>query len=528
MLSVTTIAGLAALALLFWCIVRVGRRPPGYPPGPPTLPILGNIHQLPTKDAHLQFQEWAREYGPIYSLIIGTQTMIVLSSDQVVKDLLDKRSAIYSDRLDMYIGQKLCSGDLRFLMMRYGPTWRMFRKMMHQVPYQDLENKQMLYEMLEDPTHFLEHIRRYSNSLTTSMVFGWRTTTSDDPKMVQLFEGFSEFVEINQTGTAALMDSFPILRWFPDSILPTQAKAKALHKVEKKLYLNHWLKAKTSIEDGTAQPCFSVDIAKQQKEQGFSDDQAAYVTGSLLEAGSDTTASTLYAFVQAMILFPDVQKKAQAELDRVVSPDRLPTMDDYPNLQYLRGCVKESLRWMPTAPLGGVPHAVTQDDAYMGYHIPRGAGVINNVYAIHMDPKRHPQPRRFDPDRYKADFQSLAESATNPDVSKRDQFVFGAGRRICQGMHVAEQSLYLGMARLLWGFDVRPVLDAEGNVRMPDPERLTQGFVVMPVPFEARITPRSPGRAGIVKRAWREAEGCLDRETGQWESMPEGMALSKL
>jgi len=72
---------------------------------------------MPTHDAHKQFQKWAEEYGPVYSLILGTQTWIVLSSDVAVKDLIDKRSAIYSSRLDMYIGQTLCSGGLRFLMM---------------------------------------------------------------------------------------------------------------------------------------------------------------------------------------------------------------------------------------------------------------------------------------------------------------------------------------------------------------------------------------------------------------------------
>lgn len=74
---------------------------------------------MPKRDAHLQFQKWAKEYGPVYSLILGTKTLIVLSSDQAVKDLLDKKSAIYSDRQDMYIGQELCSGGLRVLMMVY-------------------------------------------------------------------------------------------------------------------------------------------------------------------------------------------------------------------------------------------------------------------------------------------------------------------------------------------------------------------------------------------------------------------------
>lgn len=80
---------------------------------------------MPKKDAHLQFEKWAREYGPVYSLILGTKTLVVLSSDKSVKDLLDKKSGLYSHRQEMYIGQTLCSGDLRILMMPYTPRWRM-------------------------------------------------------------------------------------------------------------------------------------------------------------------------------------------------------------------------------------------------------------------------------------------------------------------------------------------------------------------------------------------------------------------
>lgn len=72
---------------------------------------------MPARDAHLQFQKWAEEYGPIYSLILGNKTLIVLSSDEAVTDLLDKRSGIYSHRQEMYIGQTLCIGNLRLLMM---------------------------------------------------------------------------------------------------------------------------------------------------------------------------------------------------------------------------------------------------------------------------------------------------------------------------------------------------------------------------------------------------------------------------
>jgi len=142
------------------------------------------------------------------------------------------------------------------------------------VPYQMLENKQMLYDLLESPNDFLKHIRRYSNALTTSMVFGWRTPTYADRKMQQLFDGFNEFAEINQTGTAALLEFFPLLRWLPESIIRTQKKAKQLHQAERALYVDHWLRAKHEIKQGAISHCFCVGMAEAQEKEGFSDYQA--------------------------------------------------------------------------------------------------------------------------------------------------------------------------------------------------------------------------------------------------------------
>jgi cytochrome P450 len=294
-----------------------------------------------------------------------------------------------------------------------------------------------------------------------------------------------------------------------------------LHKAEKALYLSHWLKAKEEILKGTFKPCFCVDMVEAQKGEGFDDDSACYISGTLLEAGSDTTSSTLIGFVQAMLLFPDAQRKAHAELDRVIGSDRMPTMEDEDSLPYIRSCVKETLRWMPTAILGAVPHATTQDDYYEGFLIPKNAGVMNNVWGINMDPKRHPDPRRFDPDRYIDDHLSLADSAANPDPTKRDQFTFGAGRRVCPGIHVAERSLFLGIARMLWAFKFEPKLDAVGEPILPDPDRLTQGFVCQPETFSVKITSRSEERGEKVVQEWKDAENdCLDPVTKQWRHFP--------
>ncbi|OAX81613.1 hypothetical protein ACJ72_04045 [Emergomyces africanus] len=529
LLLLTILFGAFALALYRVC--QIGRRLPGYPPGPPTLPLIGNLHQMPSQAPHLQFQKWAKEYGPVYSLILGTKVMIVLTSDKAVRDLLDKRNNIYSSRPEMYLGQ-LLSGGNRMVLMEYGDTWRMIRKMLHNnlninaarsyVPYQDLENKQMLCELINKPDLFVDHIRRFSNSLITQIVFGFRTISINDPKFVQLFTGFEKTSELLGSEAAALLDIFPILRALPDFMLPMRRYAKRLRKDENKLYVGHWMTAKNGFKHGTAKPCVCGNLVKAQDVEGFSDELAAYTSGSLLEAGSDTTSSTLVAFIQAMILFPDVQRKAREEIDRVCG-DRLPTLEDEPHLQYIRGCVKESLRWMPTAILG-VPHAVLTDDEYMGYKIPKGATIIYNAWGIHMDSTRHPDPRTFDPARYADDFQTASEAAANPDVSKRDHFGFGAGRRVCQGMHIAERSLFLGISRMLWAFEFGNAFDAQGNEIVPDAEKLTEGIVVLPQRFPAKITPRSGKHSQIIREEWDRCLSLLDASM-QWKDVSGVLAI---
>jgi hypothetical protein len=196
---------------------------------------------------------------------------------------------------------------------------------------------------------------------------------------------------------AQLLDCFPLLQHVPASFMPVKRKARNLHKKEQELYLGHWMSVKEKIKNGTvnvspskvihilgqtnpytSQPCVCVDLVNSQNREGFSDNLACYISGSLLEAGSDTTYSTLVGWMQAMLLFPGVAKQAREELDRVCG-ERFPTLEDESKLQYIRGCVKESMRWMPTGILG-VPHAAMCDDEYMGYRIPKGASVIWNVW----------------------------------------------------------------------------------------------------------------------------------------------------
>jgi cytochrome P450 len=126
------------------------------------------------------------------------------------------------------------------------------------------------------------------------------------------------------------------------------------------------------------EPCWCADLVRLQEPEGYSDFLAGYISGSLLQAGSETTAAILAGFMQAIVIFPEVVKVAQEELDRVCG-GRLPDLDDVPDLPYIRGCMKESLRWMPSTFLG-VHHSVIRDDEYMGYRIPKDAEIMYNLW----------------------------------------------------------------------------------------------------------------------------------------------------
>jgi cytochrome P450 len=381
-----------------------------------------------------------------------------------------------------------------------------------------LENKQLLNELLDHPEKFFDSLQRYANSLTTTLIYGRRGPQLKDPTMLEILRNNGEFINIIGSSQSALLDAYPVLRALPDWVVTSRARANRVYKDMAATFLRLYRNVKDEMQAGTAQACMCVDMASIQEKEGFSDIFAAYVAGTLVEAGIGTTSNTLYGFIQAMLLFPDVQKKAQEELDRVVGTERLPTMEDEPQLQYIRGCVKEALRWMPTTFNGAIPHAATQDDTYMGYTIPKGSLVVNNVYTINMDPYRFPDPRRFEPDRYQDDCLGAAESAAVADVSKRDHFTFGAGRRLCQGIHVAEQSLFIGISRILWGFNVSPVRAADGSPILPDSTDYVSGFAVHPVPYQAHIRPRSTERADIIRAEWKKAqEECLDPTTKQWK-----------
>lgn len=182
-----------SLAVATYVFLFIGRREKHLPPGPPTLPILGNIHQIPKKGAHFQFTKWAQQYGGLYTLKLGTGTAAVITDRRLIKELIDKKSAIYSDRPKSYVADLISSGD-HILLMKHGQQWRSTRKLLHgsvmekvvdeqHLPLQEAEARQMIRDYLLKPEDHMLHPKRFSNSVTMSIVWGIRTPTPQTDHM---------------------------------------------------------------------------------------------------------------------------------------------------------------------------------------------------------------------------------------------------------------------------------------------------------------------------------------------------------
>ncbi|KKY28284.1 putative cytochrome p450 [Phaeomoniella chlamydospora] len=225
------------------------------------------------------------------------------------------------------------------------------------------------------------------------------------------------------------------------------------------------LKVREREDAGIHTKNFCLDIFKKQEKVGFTDDWASYVSGTLLEAGFDTTASIFLTFAVAMINFPEVQKRAQAEVDAICG-NRLPTMADEPNMQYIISVLssKRLFGIFRLAFSALCPMLLPMQTLTTGYHFPAKTGMMINVWAFNNNPERYPNPRVFDPMRHINDYTRAQVSATLIDPWKRNHFTFGVGRRVCPGLNIVEQSLFLGIAYMLWAFTITSELDANGGL----------------------------------------------------------------
>ncbi|KAF5370752.1 hypothetical protein D9758_002017 [Tetrapyrgos nigripes] len=195
------------------------------PPGPRPLPMLGNVHQIPTTAPEEGFARWGEDYGSIVHAKIFNTSLIILSTVESAQDLLDKRGTIYSDRPRLVLLNELMGWYNASTHVRYGPRFRKHRRFIHQTfnqqavrflrPVQEKESLKLVRGFVESPEKFTQHIRRFAAATIMKVTYGVDVTSVDDP-FVLLAERAGTLTVQSGTPAATLVDFFPILKYIPD------------------------------------------------------------------------------------------------------------------------------------------------------------------------------------------------------------------------------------------------------------------------------------------------------------------------
>ncbi|KAH7929012.1 cytochrome P450 [Leucogyrophana mollusca] len=488
------VSGIALLAVLLALRIaqrkRHDKRRLPLPPGPRPLPFFGNVLEVKLDEPWITYKEWGATYGDIIYSRLLNQEIVVINSEEVANALLEKRSHNYSDRPRVATSE-LFGFDFATFLMPYGDMWRLHRRLFHQVfrqdaslayrPVQLREAYRLLTLLLGSPKSYDEHLQsRHSASIIMSIVYDYDTAPRKDPLVTAAQTALDIGLKVATPETAAILGAFPILQYIPSWFPGPNYQRSGLNC---RKYMSEMIElpfqyVRNSMAAGTAKTSMVGDALQRRQDEGDRDQFEGAVkntAATAFAAGAETTSSTLQMFILAMMNYPEVQKRAQAEIDSVVGKDRLPTFEDRPSLPFVEAVLRETQRWRPVLPLG-VPHATTNDDIYDGYYIPKGRAMSRNE-------AKYPHASEFKPERF-----FTADGRLNDDTVR---YVFGFGRRLCPGLHLADATLWSAMASLLAVFNIMKPVDESG--KEVDVElHWTSGVTCHPLPFPCRIVPRSP------------------------------------
>jgi len=329
------------------------------------------------------------------------------------------------------------------------------------------------------------------------LAYGRRLRSHDDDlnSILRILDGF---IKDTYPGSH-LVDTFPVLDYLPDFLAPWRAEACRKHESEMKLYSRLALEVKDEMTNGDlGLECFAARLWDQQEELNFDLTDISYIAGTAFEAGTDTTAGTIQWFLMAMMLYPEAMQRAQEELDAVLGKDgkNPPSFANINDLPYCVALTKEVFRWAPAAP-GGFPHYSSADDQYKDFTIRKNTMVIPCIWSMHHDDSEYQDPYVFNPDRF-----MRKGTFTEADSLTEGHYGFGFGRRRCPGQYLGSKTVWIGLARLLWAFNIGPEFDDTGKPIPVDPENCTSGMTSKPVDFPLRITPRSDAHAETIRHLY--------------------------
>lgn len=475
----------------------------------------------------------------------GTDTTVLINSLSTNEGVLKSLIASCASRRPSIPAGKYLSRGQRIVLQPYGPAWilhrRVFTSLLTKYKISNRWIKALRHEAMVTVvriaelgatsgrlagTTVLDEISRFTASSVLQITYARRAETPNDPILKDL-QMVSQNIASAFTPGEYWVEDFPLLDIFPTFLSPWKKKLTANHRFEMELFerLLHGVEAGLDGSQGEVgsnqgklreqtggsiiapEQCAAADLLRSRQFQ-LDRESIAYLAAGIFEAGTETTAMTLNTFLLAAACYPEMTRRAQAEIDHYMSSkdhteELVPTFEDLQQLPYLGAVVKEALRLTPTGS-SGVGHNPTKLEPYfLGLDcdgvggtdkltIPPGATVLANTYGLHHDHDRYPDPWCFDPGRWIAPVDSDQEppqggqKCSTPGHSldyTHANFAFGFGRRICPGSSLASHSLSMAIALLLLCFDFELTERAEAHrhtVEMQDQEEFRRWAELFP------------------------------------------------
>ncbi|KAK8143147.1 hypothetical protein G3M48_007628 [Beauveria asiatica] len=484
------------------------------PPGPKPIPVLGNINDLPPP-GKLEYQHWLEHkdvHGPISSVTVMGMTLVIIHDKKAAHQLLDQEAAKTSGRPTMVMAGQLCGYEATVPCQGYTPTFRRYRKYMHRelgtkasaMQFQDVQEVEVgrqLVRVLKHPERWKSHLKTTAAAMVLKMAYGYAIEPDKPDMLVDLVGRMVNEFALAAAPMTWAVDVIPALRYLPEGIPGVRFKETA-RRWKRSIHASGYIPynfVRRQMASFTSRPCYVSKLVQQLTQESADgklsgeDEHAIIMTAvSLYGAAADTTVTALTAFTAAMIMFPEVQQKAQDEIDRVVGSERLPTFADRESLPYIDALVKEASRWWPISPMG-FPHTATEDVEYEGMHIPKGSLFMPAVWWFLHDPDVYADPDRFDPDRF---LTPRSEPDPRPET-------FGYGRRICPGRFFAGSSLFINIAQMLATFNFTKKVGKDGEEIDVNIEA-KPGLVAYPAEFEFQISPRSAKHVTLIEQFERK------------------------
>ncbi|XP_037539267.1 cytochrome P450 2F2-like [Nematolebias whitei] len=448
------------VVLLWFCVCFIllqlkPRRPQNFPPGPPALPILGNLLHLTSKNPLKDFEKLRQSYGYVYSLFIGSKPAVVINGFKTMKEAMVVKATDFAGR-----PQNLFVNDLTqskgMIMADYGSFWRDHRRFALMTLKNFGLGKKSMEERIHEEIKFTIKTLEKSIGKTLSpqvmfhfatsniickVLFGTRYEYDDETIRVII----RCFTEINKTVNglwAMLYDSVPLVRHLP---LPFN---KAFENMETFLsistrFVNEHKESRIPGEPRDFVDCYLDELDKKREDSFFSEEQLRRINFDLYLAGTDTVSSTLLTGFLYLTNYPHIQDRCQEEIDRVLEGKDRVTFEDRHNMPYVQAVIHEIQRVANIVPLSTF-HCTTKDTELMGYSIPRNTIIIQNLTSVLKEEGQWKFPQEFDPENF------LNEQG---EFVKPEAFLpFSAGPRMCPGEGLARMELFLMTVTLLRTF----------------------------------------------------------------------------